>query len=236
VEEKMRLLKELQWLDTEAGKVRAELKKLQDLQSGVDQEADRLQVMADSLTQEMETLKDDLAQLGRNLEQEQENIIRSEKRLPEIKTQKEYLAVLKEIDTAKKLTKEYEDASLAKESQMESIRSESNEKTELLAEARAKAAQVRAEVEGRIAETSKQLKEKELERDGLFSALPAQLAKRYKLLHDRRGGLAVVEARNGACYGCHMHLPPQVYNNLLRLEQVESCPHCNRLLYVEDRG
>ena len=59
------------------------------------------------------------------------------------------------------------------------------------------------------------------------------LRKRYQLLLDRRGGVAVVEARNGACLGCNMHLPPQLFNSLYLAKEVQTCPHCNRLLYVE---
>ncbi len=235
MEEKMRLLKELQWLDTQAGKMRTELKELQDRQAGVDQEADRLQEMFDSLTQELKELRAVMSELNRNLEQEQQNIERSEKRLPEIKTQKEYLAILKEVDTAKKLCKEFEDQILAKQGTLESLTQDCAEKTAELKSARTLAAGVRKEVQDKIENTAKDLAARDEECDALRAKLPAPLAKRYKLLFERREGLAVVEAKNGACYGCHMHLPPQLYNKLFNLQQVESCPQCNRLLYVEDR-
>jgi predicted nucleic acid-binding Zn-ribbon protein len=68
----------------------------------------------------------------------------------------------------------------------------------------------------------------------LLNQLPVTLRKRYLLLMERRGGVAVVEARNGACLGCHMHLPPQMYNSLFTLQEVQSCPHCSRLLFVRN--
>ena len=52
------------------------------------------------------------------------------------------------------------------------------------------------------------------QRETLTTQLPVALRKRYELLMSRRGGVAVVEARDGACLGCHMHLPPQMFNNL----------------------
>ncbi|NIQ93637.1 MAG: hypothetical protein GWN87_05090, partial [Desulfuromonadales bacterium] len=38
----------------------------------------------------------------------------------------------------------------------------------------------------------------------------------------------------GACLGCNMHLPPQLYNSLFRVDEIRACPQCNRLIYVED--
>jgi hypothetical protein len=70
----------------------------------------------------------------------------------------------------------------------------------------------------------------------LLKDLPVQLRKRYQLLFDRRGGMAVVEARNGACLGCNMHLPPQLFNSLFQTQEIQSCPHCNRLLFVSSKG
>ena len=66
----------------------------------------------------------------------------------------------------------------------------------------------------------------------LKTMVPKALRKRYKLLMSRRAGVAVVEARDGACTGCHMHLPPQMYNSLFVVQEIQTCPHCSRLLFV----
>ncbi|MBW2734063.1 MAG: hypothetical protein JRH20_16875, partial [Deltaproteobacteria bacterium] len=46
-----------------------------------------------------------------------------------------------------------------------------------------------------------------------------------------RGGIGVVRAAEGACSGCHMRLPPQLYNILQRNETIEQCPNCQRIIY-----
>ena len=51
------------------------------------------------------------------------------------------------------------------------------------------------------------------------------------MIFSRRGGLAVVEIREGICQGCRMRVPPQLFNEIQRNEQVILCPSCQRMLY-----
>ncbi len=49
---------------------------------------------------------------------------------------------------------------------------------------------------------------------------------------DREGdGVAVAEARNGACMACFMALRPQAMAQVRRGEEVVTCDNCNRILY-----
>jgi predicted nucleic acid-binding Zn-ribbon protein len=46
-----------------------------------------------------------------------------------------------------------------------------------------------------------------------------------------RDGVAVAEARNGACMACFMALRPQVMAEVRRGEEIITCDNCNRILY-----
>jgi len=46
-----------------------------------------------------------------------------------------------------------------------------------------------------------------------------------------RDGVAVAEARNGACMACFMALRPQAMAQVRRGEEVVTCDNCNRILY-----
>ena len=71
-------------------------------------------------------------------------------------------------------------------------------------------------------------------RNGSDDEIPKPMQRKYQLLFERRDGRAVVQAKQGACLGCNMHLPPQLFNSLLQVPDIQACPHCNRLLYVPD--
>jgi predicted nucleic acid-binding Zn-ribbon protein len=152
--------------------------------------------------------------------------------LPAIKTQKEYVAVLKEIDTAKKLNKDLLDRIQVKDGEIAAVGRDREEKEQELAVLNAKVSGRLAEIAGCLGSYDAEVAAKVSERDSLFDNLPLALRKRYQLLFERRGGLVMVEARNGTCCGCNMQLPPQLFNNLFTIQELQSCPHCNRLLYV----
>ena len=81
-----------------------------------------------------------------------------------------------------------------------------------------------AEIEGRMAQARKG-------RDETASRLDAALMGKYELLFDRRGGTAVVTVTSAICQACHMNIPPQLWNDVLRNERVNLCPSCQRILF-----
>jgi len=232
VQDKIKLLKELQAIDQGLKNVRQGREALEKEQATLGSETDRIRAMVENLAAELAKLREERRTLQLALEQEEQNIRRSEGHLPAIKTQKEYVAVLKEIDTAKKLNKDLQDRIQAKDGEIAAITRDREEKEQELADLPAKVSDRLEEIARRLAECESQFGAQVQDRDSLFDQLPVSLRKRYQLLFERRGGLAVVEARNGTCSGCNMHLPPQLFNTLFTIQEIQSCPHCNRLLYV----
>ena len=47
----------------------------------------------------------------------------------------------------------------------------------------------------------------------------------------RRHGVGVAQARDGICTVCHVRLRPQVFNTVLRNDQIIQCDSCQRILY-----
>ena len=69
------------------------------------------------------------------------------------------------------------------------------------------------------------------ERAELVASLDRQVLALFEMVSKRRNGVAVAEARGGICTICHVRLRPQVFNTVLRNEQIIQCDHCNRILY-----
>lgn len=231
--EQMNLLKELQEIDQEISSIEQTRQSYRDELAEFESDATRVQMMLDELNEEMTALQHEEAQLQQALLKEQDNITRVESRLPEIQTQKEYVAVLKEIDMAKKANRELEEQLHSKEQEIGTLDQDKAEKDEELAAIRTKAEARGAEL-GQLMEESEAVLDKRKEtRDAIAGQVPASLLRKYQTLFRRRGGLALAMARNGACLGCNMQLPPQQFNSLLRVTELQTCPHCNRLLYVE---
>ena len=84
-----------------------------------------------------------------------------------------------------------------------------------------------------IATLAAQLAEATAERDAARGQVAAQWLKIYDTLAMKRG-YAVSPVVKGVCQGCHMALPPQLNNILARLQSVETCPRCHRLIYRKE--
>jgi hypothetical protein len=232
VQETLKILRELQGLDRELNEKRQSRQKLAGEQAEITSELSRVQEMVDILQANVAVLDAQRRDLSQDLVIEEGNIAKAEGRLPTIKTQREYVAVLKEVDTAKKMNKDIQDKIAALDAQMESLNNESQEKEEELAQIQSQVQERQKEIATALAEADKLLGEGDGRRDGFLDQVPTALRKRYEMLLDKRAGVAVVEARQETCCGCNMNLPPQLFNRLYTSTEILTCPHCNRMLYL----
>jgi len=168
-----------------------------------------------------------------NLATETANIIRSEANLKGITTQKEYQAVNKEIASAKKLIVELEEQILQKISTIDELKAELAAMEADLAALEENLGRQKAEIRARIASEEVAVAADAKTRTERIKSIPPGMFKRYEKLRAGRRGIAVAEARAGGCMGCNMQLPPQMYNNLHRGEELITCPHCQRILVLK---
>lgn len=233
---KLMLLEDLQELDLKADGTQA---RIQDALSEVEALDSRLQEALDLVVakkEELSALEAARAVLEENLATENANITRSEVNLKGITTQKEYQAVNKEIASAKKLINELEEQILQNSARGEELKGEleaMESDTETLT---ANIASQKDEVMSRVAAEESTAAADVKVREELIKSIPAGMVKRYDKLREARRGVAVVEARDGGCMGCNMHIPPQMYNNLFRGEELITCPHCQRILVLHQEG
>jgi predicted nucleic acid-binding Zn-ribbon protein len=181
---------------------------------------------------EMEEIEQAKREQEENLDAEADNISRSEVRLKDIKTQKEYQAVSKEVSAAKKIKAELEDQILQKIGRIDELKAEIAVMEESLKSLEDNIESCKSETRQKIDEIEAAISADISDRESMVSDIQPSLLKRYSMLRERRQGLAVVEARNGSCLGCNMNLPPQVYNDLYKTGNLVTCPHCQRLLFL----
>ena len=230
--DEMQRLVELQNLDMDIKAMTSQKASREQELEELESEQTRIEAMVGELQEKIDELEAECRELEQSLVHERDNMTRAEERLPAIKTQKEYVAVLKEIDTAKKFEKEIGEQIELKKGEAGGYISERDEKAGELESLQEKASSRVAEIKAESAEPEKQIASQEKTREKVFAAIPKPMQRKYQLLFDRRGGLAVVQAIQGACQGCNMHLPPQLFNSLMQVNEIQACPHCNRLLYV----
>jgi predicted nucleic acid-binding Zn-ribbon protein len=60
--------------------------------------------------------------------------------------------------------------------------------------------------------------------------LPPVLYRRYESIRARRP-VAIAKTHDGTCLGCHLSVPPMMFQKMRRQEEFEQCPNCRRILY-----
>jgi uncharacterized protein len=152
--------------------------------------------------------------------------------LMEVKTNKEYTAMLHEIESVEREVRALEDRILTEMERAESLTSEVKREEEVY-----KRTEEEAKVEMRALEAAGQRLQAEserlrAERDAVAATLSADVLQLFQRVARLRG-VAVAEARNEMCQLCHVKLRPQMYVELKHNDTIQQCPACNRILYYE---
>ena len=93
-----------------------------------------------------------------------------------------------------------------------------------------------SELRDTLARLSTEIERERATRSQLAQTIDDDLRRKYEMILSRRGGLAVVEVRSGICQGCRMRVPPQLFNQIQRNEEVILCPSCQRMLFWRAEG
>jgi hypothetical protein len=157
-------------------------------------------------------------------------------RITRIRNEKELGLAKREVDLLKEETGGLETELVAVMEQVETATAKlagvESELARLTGERDSEAAELREKIE----QLSGQIERERATRTELIKTVDGDLRRKYELILSRRGGVAVVEVRGGICQGCRMRVPPQLFNEIQRNEQVILCPSCQRMLFWRAEG
>jgi len=182
---------------------------------------------------EFEGLKQQRREKEREIEEERDKVERAKAKLMAIKTNKEYYAMLKEIEGTRRTNTAREDELLSLLSKYEETEKRLGERKAELDEVTGKYRERMTEVEARMGSFDADIGKILARKRQVASKLDAALVRRFEMIFERREGLAIIAAKNYSCTGCHMNIAPQLFNLLQREEKIHTCPNCNRILYYE---
>ena len=148
-----------------------------------------------------------------------------------VKTNIEYQAMQKEIEYAQTEVKKLEDQVLERMVEADDL-SSAVKRTEAALAAEQKTVDAdRKALVADVAEQKTALERLTSERVAVVSSLDPKVLTLFDLVSRRRNGVAVAEAKDGICTICHVRLRPQVFNTVLRNDEILQCDHCNRILF-----
>jgi uncharacterized protein len=180
---------------------------------------------------DLETLDRQRRQLEAAVTEEQYNLQKAQRKLLEVKTNKEYSAMVVEIETFKQKITGYEDAMLHSMELTELRKQELQELERRAKEAEQELDEGRRRNELELAVLQETLTGRRQTREEAVQQLERPTVDLYMRLLNGRKGLAVVGIKNGSCQGCFLALPPQLIQEVRRNDRVLTCSHCQRILY-----
>jgi len=202
------------------------------------------------LDEEFEAKKQHLAELEKNLldvqkqrkdkelelATKEESVKKLQGQLYQLKTNKEYQAMLQQIGDAKADGSVIEDKILELFNAADAAKAEIEaEKQKLQEEEKAFKAK-KGVVEARVKEIEGQIAEIEAKRGQILPLIDPKIMAQYERILGSRDGLAIVSVKSNSCLGCNMFVPAQVINLIKMYENIITCEVCNRILYIEDEA
>lgn len=161
----------------------------------------------------------------------QSRLAKFKDQLMEVKTNREYQAMLHEIQVAQTEIRTREDRLLE-------IMIEADDLTAAVKRAEGELAAVEREVAAERQALDQEVKTLDVEltrtaadRQSLIGEIDPSALAIFEQVARGRKGIAVAQARGGLCMICHVRLRPQVYNEVRRNDSIIQCDTCQRILY-----
>ncbi len=234
MKEKLRLLIQLQECDARIQEISKKLEggpnRIQSLQEELEAAETKFQMDNDKL----EALKKERRALDQEIDEFDTKVEKSNIKLSNIKSNKEYTAALKEVEDLQNEKRRTEDNVIRimediEEMQKRCAENETQKKHlyEIFEEAK-------KEIEGELVDLNGELEVYKNKSDNLKSSIEKDLLAKYLFLWERKQGVAISPVTGGVCQTCHMGIPPQKFNELIRGDVLMSCSNCKRIIYWAD--
>jgi hypothetical protein len=230
IREQIAPLEELSSIDVELRRVEEALEKHEKGLSGMRSEVQGLEdrIKADRETvAAMDRTRSDL--MG-EMRQMTSQIERSREKLGRSRNERESNAAQREVEELRKLHRD-------REEELERLNTAADHAKAAIEDADKKRAALSGELSGSadgittsIGELSAQKAKLTEDRARVVAQLPAVLYRRYETVRTRRP-VAIARTTDGTCLGCHLSVPPMMFQKMRRQEEFEQCPHCRRIIY-----
>jgi predicted nucleic acid-binding Zn-ribbon protein len=167
-----------------------------------------------------------------DIKQNQVMIKRSQERLNSIKNNREYQALLKEIEELKRTNSATEELMIDCLNQIDDAEKEAAVMQEELQRVKDGILQEQQVVDTETGKAGKRLQELDQERQKMSCKIDADVLKLFQKVQSQQvRGNAVVPVQDAVCHGCYVNIPPQMYNELQRCDKLRMCPNCQRIIY-----
>jgi predicted nucleic acid-binding Zn-ribbon protein len=157
----------------------------------------------------------------------------SNEKLRSVKTNKEYQSMLKEIDELKKKQSGIEDQMLHSLEQIEAAEKNTTVLKADLDDLRSEIEAQKEEIQSNAQAQRTDLEEAYARRDAVYGQLPVKIQTLVSKVMRQNNGVGVAGVLDEVCQVCRLNIPPQLFIELMRMQELLMCPHCQCLIYPQ---
>jgi predicted nucleic acid-binding Zn-ribbon protein len=231
IKEKLRDLVILQQHEDEISRIEKELSEVDDRINRLNSELIEYQDKVERNRQVLDALRKQYRSDESEVQMIESQIVKSQEKLGAVKTNKEYQSTLKEIDDLKAKASQIEDRMLEVLDQIESAESEGQEIKADLAEVKIQVEEKQKQIRLQSEQQQDVLSSRLQERDVVLERLDSNTKQHYNRVKRQGRGTAVAAVVDAVCQVCRMNIPPQLFNDLMRMDNMLMCPNCQRIIY-----
>jgi predicted nucleic acid-binding Zn-ribbon protein len=235
LKEKLSLLISLQECDSQLVKLSSKKIKLPEKICKMEEDFQIYKENVEQNKRKYDELKAQRAECESTVKKLSEGMIKTKERLLEVKNNKEYQAMLKEIETSEKTRGDIESRIIALMEEMDKLSVLVKKDEETLKQAENNHEKEKKIIEDDLSAVDADTVTWTEKRAVLQKSIPADLLAQYERVKKRNNGVGVIPVWKAVCKGCHMNIPPQLYNELQRSNDLLSCPNCNRIMYFQNQ-
>ncbi len=200
-----------------------------------------LQNNLEAKKEEIKLTKIQVDRLELELKDRDQNVAKYSAALNMAKSNKEYSAILTELNTAKADNSKIENQILDLMKNIEADQTQSAEIQKQIDEQKAELEKHRKEVEEKAIELEKQVEQVQIEWDKVAREIPKEVLDIFQRVADTYDGEAIASIEQQdqkrasySCGGCFMGLTAETVNKLMTKDDVIRCPTCTRILVLKD--
>jgi len=161
-------------------------------------------------------------------------ITKYQAQLLDVKTNKEYQAMLHEIEGCRKERAALDERILLEMEESEKRHAAVRALEETLERRRRETSQGKARLDAEIQDLKRRAEVLEAERVDLEAGVAPEYLQPFLKVARQRKGLALVAVRDERCGGCHVRVMPKLIQQVRRATGLIACDSCKRFLYVPD--
>ncbi len=230
----LELLLKLQSIDYDLGELERSKEYIPDMMENLKREIEESERKLGDISEALDKAKVEQREVDLELSEKQEKLKNLQQRMMAIKTNKEYDALVSEIDQIKERITEletravdlmeaiegYEKEIEGLDGQVEGIKRINKEQISSLQE--------------QIDSVGSKIQDKEKERKDLVGQVSQRVLRAYDRIRRGKGGAAVVPVKKRACGACYKALPPQKIQEIKLGQRIITCDSCGRMLIWTD--